>query len=189
MRSIYVSAGHSDTDPGAVTKQEVGCDVYGRPLVLLRKEADIAVEFRNMVSFYLAREGVPHEMDGHGTQNLPLREAARQAMQHPVAVEFHTNAFHLPSATGVETLSGPGDTALGGRICEAVATALDIRNRGAKPEDAGQHHRLAFVRAGGIIVELFFLTNPVDLAQYDARKWLAARDVAQVLIDASRGEC
>ena len=58
---------------------------------------------------------------------------------------------------------------------------LGIRDRGAKPENAGQHHRLAFVRSGGIIVELFFLTNPSDMAAYDARKWMAAREVAAVL--------
>lgn len=185
MRSIYVSAGHSDSDPGAVIKQQVGCRLDGTPLTLVRKEADIAVEFRNMVSFYLTREGVPHELDGHGTQNLPLRTAAASARHHPLAVEFHTNAFHLPTATGSETLSTPAGMALGARLSQATAQSLGIYNRGAKPENAGQHHRLAFVQAGGIIVELFFLTNPGDLAAYDAAKWVAARDVAQVLTDAA----
>lgn len=170
MRSVFLSAGHSNTDPGA--------GAFGR------KEADIAVEFRNMVAFYLQREGVPHELDGRGTDNLPLREAVVKAKRHPIGVEFHCNAG-VPSASGVETLSAPDDMALGGRICAAIAGALQIRNRGAKPENAGQHHRLAFVQAGGIIVELFFITNRDDLAAYDARKWLAARDVAGVLIKAA----
>lgn len=172
MKSIFVSAGHSGTDPGATA--------FGR------READIAVEFRNIVSFYLQRAGVPHELDGHGTENLPLRIAAERAKRHPIGVEFHCNAAASVSATGVETLSAPKDMQLGARICEAISGALGLRNRGAKPENAGQHHRLAFVQAGGIIVELFFLTNPKDLAAYDARKWLAARDVADVLIEASR---
>lgn len=186
MRSIFVSAGHSDTDPGAVTTQLVGCDALGRDIRLTRREADIAVEFRNMVAFYLQRAGVPHELDGHGTQNLPLREAAARARRHPIGVEFHCNASDNPKATGVETLSAAKDSALGARICDAIAGALGIRNRGAKPENAGQHHRLAFVQAGGIIVELFFLSNPADLASYDARRWLAARAVAEVLIEAAR---
>lgn len=186
MRSIFVSAGHSDTDPGAVAKQLVGCDAAGRDIFALRREADIAVEFRNMVAFYLQRDGIPHELDGHGTQNLPLREAAARARKHALGVEFHCNAAASPSATGVETLSGPKDMALGGRICTAIAGALGIRNRGAKPENAGQHHRLAFVQAGGIIVELFFLSNPGDLAKYDGRRWLAARAVAEVLAEAAR---
>lgn len=168
MKSIFLSAGHSDTDPGAVANG--------------RREADIAVEFRNLVSFYLLRAGVPHELDGAGTENLPLREAVRKARRHPIGLEFHCNAAANPAATGVETLSGPEDFPLAADICKALAESLGIRNRGAKPENAGQHHRLAFVQAGGIIVELFFLTNAEDLAAYDARKWLAARAVADVLI-------
>jgi N-acetylmuramoyl-L-alanine amidase len=71
-------------------------------------------------------------------------------------------------------------------LCKAVADALRITNRGAKPENSGQHTRLAFVRAGGIILELLFITNAGDLEAYDARKWLAASAVADVLAKASR---
>jgi N-acetylmuramoyl-L-alanine amidase len=187
-KSLYLSAGHSNTDPGAVA--------HGR------READIAVEFRNLVLFYVdrhndqlrARAGfgpvnvIRTGTDGTGTDNLPLRTAAANARSYDIAVEFHCNAAGATSATGAETLSGPKDMALGARICEALARGLDIRNRGAKPENAGQHHRLAFVQAGGIIVELFFITNPGDLARYDARKWLAARAVAEELIAAASGK-
>lgn len=172
MRSIFVSAGHSDVDPGATA--------FGR------READIAVDFRKMVAHYLTRAGVPHELDGTGTQNLPLREAAARAKKHSIAVEFHCNAATSPNATGAETLSGPKDMELGAEISAAIARALGIRDRGAKPENAGQHSRLAFVQAGGIIVELFFITNKMDLAAYDDRKWVAARDVAAVLAEAAR---
>jgi N-acetylmuramoyl-L-alanine amidase len=166
---IYLSAGHSNADPGAAA--------FGR------READIAVEFRNMVAFYLRRAKVPHDVDGHGQANASLRDTVRVTTKRDgVELEFHCNAGPT-QATGVETLSGPKDMALAGKICEAIAGALEIRNRGAKPENAGQHHRLAFVQAGGIIVELFFLTNPDDLAAYDAHKWLAARAVADILIE------
>jgi N-acetylmuramoyl-L-alanine amidase len=171
---IYLSAGHSNTEPGAIA--------FGR------READIAVEFRNMVAFYLRRADVPHDVDGHGQDNAPLRDTVKvTGKREGIELEFHCNANENPQATGVETLSGPKDRALGAAICTAIADALKIRNRGAKPENAGQHHRLAFVQAGGIIVELFFLTNPDDLAAYDARKWLAARAVADVLIDQAQG--
>lgn len=171
MRSIFLSAGHSEADPGAVANG--------------RREADIAVEFRNLVAFYLQRAGVPHELDGSGTRNLPLAQAAKLARKHAVAVEFHCNAAANTAAGGAECLSGPKDARLAGQISAAIAGALGIRDRGAKPENAGQHHRLAFVQAGGIIVELFFITNRADLSQYDARKWLAARAVADVLTRAA----
>lgn len=166
-RAIFVSAGHGGSDPGAVAQG--------------RSEAVIATEFRNIVAFYLARAGIPYGMDGDGPINLPLREAISRARGYQVAVEFHCNAAGAATATGVETLSGPNEMALGGAICNAIAGTLGLRNRGAKPENAGQHHRLGFVQAGGIIVELFFITNRDDLAAYDARKWLAGRAVAEVL--------
>lgn len=163
---MFISAGHSDRDPGAVAFD--------------RREADIAVEFRNLVSFYLHRAGVEHDLDGSETQNMPLSAAARTAREHRVAVEFHCNAGPA-SATGVEVLCAPKDNALAARLCKAIADTLDIRNRGVKGESSGQHSRLAFIRAGGLIVELFFLTNEGDLAAYDGRKWLLAREVAAVL--------
>ena len=59
---------------------------------------------------------------------------------------------------------------------------LGIKNRGAKPEVSGQHSRLGFVQAGGLIVELFFITNPDDMAAYQAKKWLVGKAIADVLI-------
>jgi N-acetylmuramoyl-L-alanine amidase len=164
---MFLSAGHSEADPGACAQG--------------RREAEIAVDFRNMVSAYLIRAGVVHETDGTSTRNLPLRDAVRSAARHTVAVEFHCNASSNPNAGGVETLSKPNRLQVGSRICAAVADTLLIRNRGPKLDNSGQHHRLAFCEAGGIIVELFFLTSVTDLRAYDARKWLAAREVARVL--------
>lgn len=172
FKSVFVSAGHSNADPGVIAQG--------------KREADFAVEFRNMVSFYLQQAGVPHELDGKGTTNYPLAKAAASAKRHPLAVEFHCNAGPR-TASGVEALSAPKDAKLSQRICDAIARVLDIPNRGAKPENAGQHHRLAFVQAGGVIVELFFLTHPRDLAMYEARKWLAAQAVAKVLTEAAKG--
>ncbi|MDO4708245.1 MAG: N-acetylmuramoyl-L-alanine amidase [Pseudomonadota bacterium] len=166
---IFLSAGHSNTDPGAVANG--------------LKEADVAVEFRNMVAHYLRDMGIPHAADGGGKTNLPLGRAAKLAAAYAIAVEFHCNAAANPAATGAEVLSGTTAFTLADKLSTAIASALGIRNRGAKPENAGQHSRLAFVRAGGLIVELFFLTNPEDVATYAQRKWLAAKAVAKVLAE------
>lgn len=170
--AILISAGHSKTDPGAVA--------FGR------KESEIAVEFRTILVKCLADLGIQAQTDGKGKDNLPLRDAVKLAKGKDIAIEIHLNASANATASGVETLSGPEDMDLGAKLCAAISQALNIRNRGAKPENAGQHHRLAFVQAGGIILELFFLTNPNDLAAYDGRKWPLARAVAQVIEDAYR---
>lgn len=171
MKSILLAAGHSNVDPGAVSQG--------------RREADIAVEFRNLVAFYLMREGVPHVTDGKGTDNYPLRESAKIARLHDLAVEFHCNAAASQAATGTEVLAGKDDMKLAAALSAAIAGALKIKDRGAKAEDSGPHHRLAFVQAGGLIVEMFFLSSPGDMKAYYDRKWLAAKAVAEVLIKAS----
>lgn len=171
-KTLFISAGHSNTDPGAVANGW--------------READIAVEFRNIVAFYLDRLGVTYDTDGKGTENLPLATAAAKAKKCDVAVEFHCNAAENKKATGVEALAGPKDMRVAASISAAIAKGLNLNDRGAKPEDAGQHSRLAFVRAGGIIVELFFLTNAADLNQYQQRKWLAAKAVAETLSEVTR---
>lgn len=165
---VFLSAGHSLTDPGAVANG--------------RREADIAREFRNMVELYLRRDGIEVSIDGKDdSDNWPLSKAAQEAKRHKVAVEFHCNSTDSESATGCETLSGPDDMRLGASLSAAAAAALNLRDRGAKPENSGQHSRLAFVRAGGIILEILFIPNASDLAAYDARKWLAAKAVAGVI--------
>ena len=175
MKSIFLSAGHSDSDPGATATVKID----GKTVVL--READYAVEMRNMVAFYLQRVGLDVELDGHGTLNMPLREAVKQARKHPIAVEFHCNASSNSSASGCEVLSAAEDARLAATLSSALAAGLGIRNRGAKPENAGQHHRLAFVQAGGLIVEMFFISNAGDRAAWQERRWLAARYVAREL--------
>lgn len=169
---MYISAGHSETDPGAVAFK--------------RKEADIAVEMRNIVSFYLTRLGRPHELDSTGTNNLPLAATVKSSRKHNTSLEFHCNASESQAATGCEVLCAADDNALAARICAAISNTLGIRNRGVKAENSGQHSRLAFIQAGGMIVELFFITNPRDLAAYDAKKWLLGKAIADVLADAKR---
>lgn len=169
--TLFISAGHSDTDPGAV----------GNGLT----EADVVLDFRDRLADYLD-DTVVFAKDGQPGQNLPLRTAARLAAKHDIAVEFHCNAFHKPTASGVETLNSKENDALGNELCTAIALALGIPNRKAKGEASGQHSRLAFIRdGGGIIVELFFLTNPDDLRRYRAHVDDCVAAVGQVLINAA----
>jgi N-acetylmuramoyl-L-alanine amidase len=173
---IFLSAGHSTVDPGASSTIQI---VDGKQVQ--RHEADIAEEIRNLIAFYLMRDKVPHAADGVGDENMALADTVKIVGSNRPALEFHCNAGPR-TASGVETLSAAQDYPLCRELCAVIASTLQIPNRGAKPEDSGQHHRLAFVRAGGIIVELFFISSPYDLAQYDAKKWLLAKAIAAVLI-------
>ncbi|MFG6139494.1 N-acetylmuramoyl-L-alanine amidase [Halomonas sp. B23F22_10] len=173
QQTVMVSAGHSSTDPGAVAH---GC-----------VEADIAVALRDLISDALAAQGIKHATDGRGDENLPLGQAVKLAAQADIAVEIHCNAAASSQASGVETLSHESDYPLAGALCATVADVLGIPNRGAKPENSGQHHRLAFVSdGGGIILETFFLTSKRDLASYLAGRRSLADELARVIASAAR---
>lgn len=168
MKKIFISAGHDFKDPGAVANGTT--------------EAKVVTEFRDIISYYLEKSSVPHTTDGKRGENLPLREAIKLIPKGGLAFEFHLNASGNITATGVETLSGDDHLGLGARLCTVIAERMKIRNRGAKGESSGQHSRLAFVQGGGIIVELFFLSNAEDLKKYQAVKWLLAKEVSDFII-------
>jgi N-acetylmuramoyl-L-alanine amidase len=170
--TVVICAGHSSRDPGAIA--------HGHT------EAEVVTGFRDLVSRALADQGIRHLTDGPMGQNWPLRDAVKLAAVASIAIEFHCNAAS-PAATGVETLSHREQFPLAGRLCTATSYVLGIRNRGSKPENAGQHHRLAFVSdGGGIIHELFFLTNVDDLDAYLLHQDALAERVAEVIAAAAR---
>lgn len=168
---IVLTAGHSLTDPGA-------CNGHFT-------EANIAREVRNGVTAILNRRGHKVINDGTGSDNQPLSKAAALVKQGKIAIEFHLNAAANKKATGVEALAQTKDKVICQKLCKAIADVLDIPVRGGesgwKPENSGQHSRLAFVAAGGIILELFFISNDAELQKYFERKDQVFEAIAGVL--------
>ncbi|WP_180053661.1 N-acetylmuramoyl-L-alanine amidase [Acinetobacter sp. YH12236] len=171
-----ITAGHSNTDPGAVNGKV--------------KEADLVVNFRNAVTHYLREAGLQVKTDGTGIKNDPLSAAVKLIQGSSVAVEFHMNAATSKQANGIETIALPKDKKLAQDLSKAVADALGSRLRGDNgwiDQSKSARGRLAYVNAGGLIVELGFISNEDELARFNARYWLAAKAVAKVLIDYEKG--
>ena len=168
---IVLTAGHSNTDPGAVN----GSD----------READIAQDMRNITASILRNDyGLTVKTDGEGKGNLPLREAVKLIRGSDVAIEFHTNASANKSATGIEALSTVNNKRWCQVLSRAVADASGWKLRGEggyKPDNAGQHSRLAYAQAGGIVFEPFFISNDADLKLFKERKWIICRAVADAV--------
>ena len=168
---IVLTAGHSNTDPGAAN----GSD----------READIAQDIRNIVASILRDDyGLTVKTDGEGKGNMPLREAVKLIRGSDVAVEFHTNAAASKAATGVEALSTPKNKRWCQVLSRAVADATGWKLRGDggfKPDNAGQHSRLAYAQAGGIVFEPFFISNDADLKLFKERKWAICRAIATAI--------
>lgn len=168
---ICLTAGHSNTDPGAVN----GSD----------READLAQDMRNIVASILRNDyGLTVRTDGEGKGNMPLRDAVKLIRGSDVAIEFHTNAAVSKAATGIEALS----TVKNKRWCQVLSKAVakktgwKLRGEdGFKPDNAGQHSRLAYAQAGGVVFEPFFISNDADLALFKSTKWGICRAIADVI--------
>lgn len=151
MSTYLISAGHGGTDPGACA--------FGR------KEADIALQMRSLVAARLLEMRHTVLQDGGKGVNLPLREALKLIQGADLAVELHCNAG-LATATGVEVIAPPDLKPVAQRIARAIAGETGQRLRGQGgwiDQSQSQHSRLAFVQAGGLIVEMVFITNQSDM--------------------------
>jgi len=169
---VTVTAGHSNVDPGAVSGKF--------------KEAELVTNFRNAVAYYLKSSGISIKTDGVGTINNPLASAIKLIKGSSVAVEFHLNASGSSQANGIETIALPKDKKLAQDLSKAVAAALGSRLRGNEgwiDQSQSARGKLGFISNGGLIVELGFISNEDEISRFNARYWLAAKAVADVLID------
>ena len=171
-KTILISAGHSTVPPkdsGAV----------GNGFV----EANEALKLRDSTAALLRAKGFIVTEDGVDGISEPLTKAVALARRASIAIEFHFNAGP-PKATGIEVLSKPNKKALAQKIAGAInrATGLVLRGeQGWKADNSGQHHRLAFCEAGGLIVEVAFISNTTDMSAYKNNFQAIAQNVADVL--------
>ena len=169
---VTVTAGHSNVDPGAVSGKF--------------KEAELVTNFRNAVAYYLKSSGISIKTDGVGATNDSLASAIKLIKGSSVAVEFHLNASGSSQANGIETIALPKDKKLAQDLSKAVAAALGSRLRGNEgwiDQSQSARGKLGFISNGGLIVELGFISNEDEISRFNARYWLAAKAVADVLID------
>lgn len=172
MKKIFISAGHSNSDPGSISRDG-------------KREADLAEVLRNRIVANLQAMGLDPVSDGDGTINRPLPDAVKIAKQNAdgVNIEIHFNAGP-PSARGVEALCYLKHATLAMNLCGAIAkhTKSPLRGKaGWKAPHEGQHHRLAFCEAGGVILEVEFISSVEGLRQYLTFETEIAQDLAVVI--------
>lgn len=171
---ITITAGHSNVDPGSVNGNY--------------KEAIIAVELRNEVAKRVRLAGITVLTDGEGSDNQNLNTAIGLAKKtKKFALEFHLNAAAAKTAKGVEALALDKDKLVCQKLCKAVSEVLNTPVRGSdggwKSQSSGQHAKLGFVSAGGIILEVFFITNDDELKKYFSNREAVWDAIAKVIIE------
>lgn len=166
-----VTAGHSYTDPGAVAADGT-------------REEDLMTELRDIVASKLRALGHTVRTDGGWRHNLPLINAIALIPGSTVAIELHMNAATSTNARGVEVISLPEQAKMARTIARRIAHTIETPVRGAGgwiDQSQSARGRLGFVRAGGLVVEVGFLSNPAELHLVRTRLWLVASAIVAAL--------
>jgi N-acetylmuramoyl-L-alanine amidase len=164
---FLISAGHGGTDPGACA--------HGHT------EAAIALAMRDKVAARLLELRHTVFMDGGHGENQPLKQALALVKGTDLAVELHCNAATNFQACGVEVMAPSALKVDAQRIASALAreTGQTLRGEaGYKPQAESHHKKLAFVQAGGIIVEMFFISHRPSLLAFLASQDRVALAIA-----------
>lgn len=169
---IFPSAGHHDNDPGAVYNGV--------------KEADKNKEFRNLLSKHLGSH--KHIMDKDWETNTQYQKRIKPG-SGSVLLDIHFNASANLSATGTEMIVANNASklsiAMANELAEGTACILGVKNRGVKTEAQTARGKIGILNLGAgiaVLAELCFISNPSDMAKYEANKEELARFFAQILI-------
>lgn len=173
---IFISAGHNPnglkTDPGAI-----GNGFH---------EADLTVEFRNLVVAFLKAKKIDVITDKDDERLGDYLKRIKTG-NGSVVLEFHFDAAASSSATGTTVLIGNDadrlDKAFAKELVEANATVLGIKNRGVLSESDSHRGSLGLMREQGIValLEICFISNPEDLEKYRQNKMSLAHKIAEIV--------
>lgn len=157
MTTVTVTAGHGGGKSGA--------EYWGTT-----EAAEMAV-LRDKVAAILQAAGYTVRADGHGDENMGLEQAVALVSGSALAIELHLNAFTDPGATGVEVVAPPARKNAAQRIARGIAAVISRRLRGEGgwiDQTKTARGSLAFIRAGGLIVEVCFMSNRSEWDAYQA---------------------
>jgi N-acetylmuramoyl-L-alanine amidase len=173
---IFNLAGHNpnglNPDPGAI-----GNGYH---------EADLTVEFRNLVTAMLRAKGLEVITDKDDERLAECLKRIKTG-NGSVVLEFHFDAAVSSSATGTTVLIGNDadrlDKAFAKELVEACANTLSIKNRGVKTEAESHRGSLGLMREQGTValLEICFISNPDDLLKYRQNKFTLAHNISEIL--------
>lgn len=172
---IFLSAGHSNADPGAIGNGY--------------KEADLTKELRGLVACEIVKDttivlSLDQDM---WTSGETARKVALLSKEGDVLCDIHFNAA-TPQATGTEVIIPDENTIMENKIAAelsaGIASILGIRNRGVKTESQTARGKLVFMRPKGrnLLIEVCFISNPTDVQSYQEKKADVAKFIATTLI-------
>jgi N-acetylmuramoyl-L-alanine amidase len=160
--TIYISAGHSDTDPGAVATHD-GVEYHEETLV---------TNFRNKLAEYIKSKGnITVLTDGTSGVNKDRNIAISEAKKvNGPRIDIHMNASENNTAHGTEVISNPTKKKVAQDIAKIIADSLGNRLRGSNgwiDQSQSKRGKLAWINSlDGILIELCFISNKTELQRF-----------------------
>lgn len=179
MKTLFLDAGHSLNDSGAVAVHQG----------ITYKESDLSIALRNAMLQVLEKDAegfrTIHDSDNH---NLVRTCAAAKAklQKGDWLCSLHFNAGSA-TASGVEVFVAEDASAsaktLGQMLCNLIATELNIPNRGVKSETESTHKRLGILHCSthALLIEVCFISSESDMSKYLAKQATLAQQMATTI--------
>lgn len=174
---IYLIAGHSNFDSGAVSNG--------------LKEADLTKRIRDLI-YIRIKQLSPAELvtkdDDKDTLNQVIAKIKPRITSKDVLLDIHYNAA-TPQATGVECFVSNNASikskGLAKEIAEVTHKITGIINRGVKTEAQSARGKLGILNMRGTAVlwEVGFITNNSDIAKIERDLHWICDEVARKLIE------
>jgi len=172
---IYLSAGHHNADPGAVSGNYV--------------ERDLTKEMRDFINQSLPKGQVINDKD---FETNSVYQSRIKPGSGSVVLDLHFNAGP-PTATGTEVYVNKADFnnknslsyKMATEICSVTSTILGIPNRGVKIESSSQHTRLGILNLGSgvsALWEICFISSVLNMQKYTECKKELSKKIAEILI-------
>lgn len=176
MKKVYLIAGHSLSDPGAIAGKT--------------KEATLTRDLRNKISGRLTQLGVDHQVDDDHHKLSQVIRVIKSDMDDLI-LDIHFNAaanvVGKPVPTGVEVFIPDRPSAkevqMANQLASLVSNTLGIRSRGVKTPAQSARGTLAILQPAGtnLLLEVAFITNSEDMGRYFAHVDDLATGIAELI--------
>ncbi|TDS14734.1 N-acetylmuramoyl-L-alanine amidase [Sphingobacterium paludis] len=177
MRKIYLIAGHHNADPGAI----------GNGF----RENALNIELRGLIHAAIKRHDKSVVVildDDRDTLAQVIAKVKQTVTTNDILLDIHFNSFIQPKASGAEVLVANNARGLSLDIAKELsaltALTLQIPNRGVKTESQSARGKLGILHtaASSALLEVGFISNPTDMANYQQWKEKLADGIAKILV-------
>lgn len=171
----FISAGHNNSDPGAVANGY--------------KESEITIAIRNEIAKNAKATEIILDKDFETNRQYQGRIKPGNGS---VLFDIHLDAAGNSKVSGVSCFVNKKDFAnkkslsyqMAERFCKTYSEILGIPNRGVKSESASQHSRIGILNLGAgiaVLCEVDFITSPTAVQNILAKKECLGKTGADIL--------